>query len=62
MTEKDYMEQLTELTRLLFKLSEVKNIFSKSQVELPIPDDPKKALVRFFEVFFLFINIIVQIS
>jgi len=46
------MEQLTELTRLLFKLSEVKNIFSKSQVELPIPDDPKKALIRFFEVFF----------
>lgn len=48
--EKDYMEQLTELTRLLFNLSEVKNIFSKSQVEyLPIPEDPKKALVRFFE-------------
>ncbi|KAB0355789.1 hypothetical protein FD755_021730 [Muntiacus reevesi] len=46
----DYMEQLTELTRLLFKLSEVKNIFSKSQVEyLPIPEDPKKALVLFFE-------------
>ena len=53
MTEKDYMEQLIELTRLLFKLSEVKNIFSKSQVEyLPIPEDPKKALVLFFEVFF----------
>ncbi|KAF6364889.1 MMS22 like, DNA repair protein [Rhinolophus ferrumequinum] len=48
--EKDYMEQLAELTRLLFKLSEVKNIFAKSQVEcLPILEDPKKALIRFFE-------------
>uniref|UniRef100_A0A8C3WTH4 Protein MMS22-like n=1 Tax=Catagonus wagneri TaxID=51154 RepID=A0A8C3WTH4_9CETA len=48
--EKDYMEQLTELTRLLFKLSEVKNILSKAQVEyLLIPEDPKKALVRFIE-------------
>ncbi|XP_077018566.1 protein MMS22-like isoform X2 [Tamandua tetradactyla] len=48
--EKEYMEQLAELTRLLFKLPEVKNIFSKAQVEyLTISDDPKKALVRFFE-------------
>ncbi|XP_019488926.1 PREDICTED: protein MMS22-like [Hipposideros armiger] len=48
--EKEYMEQLAELTRLLFKLSEVKNIFAKAQVEcLPIPEDPKKALVRFLE-------------
>ncbi|XP_004422198.1 PREDICTED: protein MMS22-like [Ceratotherium simum simum] len=48
--EKEYMEQLTELTRLLFKLSEVKNIFSEAQVEyLPIPEDPRKALVRFLE-------------
>lgn len=47
------MEQLAELTRLLFKLSEVKNIFAKSQVEcLPILEDPKKALIQFFEVFF----------
>ncbi|XP_037698427.1 protein MMS22-like isoform X2 [Choloepus didactylus] len=48
--EKEYMEQLAELTRLLFKLPEVKNIFSKAQVEyLTILEDPKKALVRFFE-------------
>ncbi|XP_004674126.1 PREDICTED: protein MMS22-like [Condylura cristata] len=48
--EKDYVDQLTELTRLLFKLSEVKNIFSKSQVEcLSIPEDPQKALALFFE-------------
>lgn len=47
------MEQLAELTRLLFKLSEVKNIFSKAQIEyVPIPEDPKKALVQFLEVFF----------
>lgn len=57
------MEQLAELTRLLFKLSEVKNIFSKAQTEyVPIPEDPKKALVQFLEVFFSFINIIVQIN
>ncbi|XP_015985671.2 protein MMS22-like isoform X2 [Rousettus aegyptiacus] len=48
--EKEYMEQLAELTRLLFKLSEVKNIFSKAQIEyVPIPEDPKKALVQFLE-------------
>ncbi|KAF7470641.1 protein MMS22-like [Marmota monax] len=48
--EKDYVEQLAELTRLLFKLSEVKDIFSKAQVGyLPIPEDPKKAVVQFLE-------------
>ncbi|KAM4866070.1 protein MMS22-like isoform 2-T2 [Thomomys bottae] len=48
--EKAYMEQLTELTRLSFKLPEVKSIFSNSQVEyLPVPEDPKRALVQFFE-------------
>ncbi|XP_033090556.1 protein MMS22-like isoform X3 [Trachypithecus francoisi] len=48
--EKEYTEQLVKLTRLLFKLSEVKSIFSKAQVEyLSISEDPKKALVRFFE-------------
>nr|XP_020042748.1 protein MMS22-like [Castor canadensis] len=48
--EKEYMKQLTELTRLLFKLSEVKTIFSKAQVEyLPVPEDPKKALAQFLE-------------
>jgi hypothetical protein len=49
------MKQLTELTRLLFKLSEVKTIFSKAQVEyLPVPEDPKKALAQFLEVFFIY--------
>lgn len=44
------MEQLAELTRLLFKLSEVKDIFLKAHVEdLSITEDPKKALVQFFE-------------
>lgn len=48
------MEQLAELTRLLFKLSEVKNILSKAQVEyLPIQEGPKKTLVLFLEVFFI---------
>ncbi|KAK2114092.1 Protein MMS22-like [Saguinus oedipus] len=49
--DKEYMEQLIELTRLLFKLSEVKSIFSKAQVEYSsISEDPKKALIRFFEL------------
>ncbi|KAM9666265.1 protein MMS22-like [Trichechus inunguis] len=48
--EKDYMQQLVELTRLLFKLPEVKDIFSKAQIEyLTILEDPKKALVQFLE-------------
>lgn len=48
--EKEYMEQLAEMTRLLFKLSEVKNIFSKSQItDLPSPEDPKQALIQFLE-------------
>ncbi|XP_006865924.1 PREDICTED: protein MMS22-like [Chrysochloris asiatica] len=48
--EKDYMEQLAELTRLLFKLPEVRSIFSKAKVEyLTISEDPKKALVQFLE-------------
>ncbi|XP_072498988.1 protein MMS22-like isoform X3 [Notamacropus eugenii] len=48
--EKGYMEQLAELTRLLFRLPEVKNILSKAQVEhLAITQDPPKALVLFLE-------------
>ncbi|XP_037058370.1 protein MMS22-like isoform X3 [Peromyscus leucopus] len=48
--EKEYMEQLAEMTRLLFKLSEVKNIFSKAQIEhLPSSEDPKQALIQFLE-------------
>uniref|UniRef100_A0A7N4P647 Protein MMS22-like n=1 Tax=Sarcophilus harrisii TaxID=9305 RepID=A0A7N4P647_SARHA len=48
--EKEYMEQLAELTRLLFQLPEVKNILSKAQVEhLTITQDPPKALVLFLE-------------
>jgi hypothetical protein len=46
------MEQLAEMTRLLFTLSEVKSVFSKAQIEqLPSPDDPKQALIQFLEVF-----------
>lgn len=49
------MQQLAELTRLLFKLSEVRTILSNVEVEnLPIPEDPKIALVRFFEVIFIY--------
>ncbi|XP_021077764.1 protein MMS22-like isoform X2 [Mus pahari] len=48
--EKEYMEQLAEMTRLLFTLSEVKNIFSKAQIgHLPSPEDPKQALIQFLE-------------
>ncbi|XP_075827419.1 protein MMS22-like isoform X1 [Microtus pennsylvanicus] len=48
--EKEYMEQLAEMTSLLFKLSEVKNIFSKAQIDhFPIPEDPKQALIQFLE-------------
>lgn len=54
-TEKEYLEQLAELTRLLYKLSEVRNIFSKAQIEYFFsPEDPTKALVLFFEVFFTY--------
>uniref|UniRef100_A0A8C5NW92 Protein MMS22-like n=1 Tax=Jaculus jaculus TaxID=51337 RepID=A0A8C5NW92_JACJA len=48
--EKEYREQLAEMTRLLLQLSEVKNVFLKAQVEyLPSPEDPKTALVQFLE-------------
>ncbi|NWH73453.1 MMS22 protein, partial [Piaya cayana] len=47
---KSYMEQLTEMTRLVFKLSEVENILSKSSVEESVSkQDPKNALVQFIK-------------
>ncbi|KAM9382704.1 protein MMS22-like [Phaethornis superciliosus] len=47
---KAYMEQLTEMTRLIFKLSEVENILSKAQVEESVSkQDPKTALVQFIK-------------
>ncbi|NXK97464.1 MMS22 protein, partial [Formicarius rufipectus] len=47
---KSYMEQLTEMTRLIFKLSEVENILSKAHVEEPVfKQDPKIALVQFIK-------------
>ncbi|NXF08486.1 MMS22 protein, partial [Smithornis capensis] len=47
---KSYMEQLTEMTRLIFKLSEVENILSKSHVEESVfKQDPKNALVQFIK-------------
>ncbi|XP_026700157.1 protein MMS22-like isoform X1 [Athene cunicularia] len=47
---KAYMEQLTEMTRLIFKLSEVENILSKAHVEESFfKQDPKNALVQFIK-------------
>ncbi|XP_017674174.1 PREDICTED: protein MMS22-like [Lepidothrix coronata] len=47
---KAYMEQLTEMTRLIFKLSEVENILSKARVEESVfKQDPKYALVQFIK-------------
>ncbi|XP_009873005.1 PREDICTED: protein MMS22-like, partial [Apaloderma vittatum] len=47
---KAYMEQLTELTRLIFKLSEVENILSKAHGEESVlKQDPKYALVQFIK-------------
>ncbi|XP_069707251.1 protein MMS22-like [Phaenicophaeus curvirostris] len=47
---KAYMEQLTEMTRLIFKLSEVENILSKAGVEESVSkQDPKNALVQFIK-------------
>ncbi|XP_074006815.1 LOW QUALITY PROTEIN: protein MMS22-like [Numenius arquata] len=47
---KAYMEQLTEMTRLIFKLSEVENILSKARVEESVcKQDPKNALVQFIK-------------
>ncbi|XP_038617173.1 protein MMS22-like isoform X1 [Tachyglossus aculeatus] len=47
---KEYMEQLTELTRLIFQLSEVKSLLSKTQDELSsVSQDPQRALVLFLE-------------
>ncbi|XP_053916905.1 protein MMS22-like isoform X2 [Cuculus canorus] len=47
---KAYMEQLTEMTRLIFKLSEVEKILSKAGVEESVSkQDPKNALVQFIK-------------
>ncbi|XP_054249015.1 protein MMS22-like [Indicator indicator] len=47
---KAYMEQLTEMTRLVSKLSEVESILSKAQAEEPaVKQDPKSALVHFIK-------------
>nr|XP_047922518.1 protein MMS22-like isoform X2 [Anser cygnoides] len=47
---KAYKEQLTEMTRLIFKLSEVENILSKAHVEESVlKQDPKNALVQFIK-------------
>ncbi|XP_072189720.1 protein MMS22-like isoform X2 [Excalfactoria chinensis] len=48
--EKAYMEQLTEMTRLIFKLKEVESILSRARVEEPVlKQDPKNALVQFIK-------------
>ncbi|NXU48134.1 MMS22 protein, partial [Turnix velox] len=47
---KSYKEQLTEMTRLIFKLSEVESILSKAHVEDSVfKQDPKNALVQFIK-------------
>uniref|UniRef100_A0A8C3UQD7 Protein MMS22-like n=1 Tax=Catharus ustulatus TaxID=91951 RepID=A0A8C3UQD7_CATUS len=47
---KSYMEQLTEMTRLIFKLSEVENILLKANVGQSVfKQDPKSALVQFIK-------------
>ncbi|NXC41671.1 MMS22 protein, partial [Penelope pileata] len=47
---KAYKEQLTEMTRLIFKLKEVENIISKAHVEESVlKQDPKNALVQFIK-------------
>ncbi|XP_069462513.1 protein MMS22-like [Ambystoma mexicanum] len=44
------MEQLTELTRLVFKLPEVESILSKAQIEpSSYKSDPKAALIQFIK-------------
>lgn len=50
------MEQLTEMTRLIFKLKEVESILSKARVEEPVlKQDPKNALVQFIKVLYIFV-------
>ncbi|XP_015673226.1 protein MMS22-like [Protobothrops mucrosquamatus] len=49
-TNKAYMEQLTELTRLIFKLPEIITIFSRAHFDEPVyKQDPKEAVFRFIE-------------
>ncbi|XP_077343336.1 protein MMS22-like isoform X1 [Lithobates pipiens] len=44
-------EQLTELTRLIFKLPEIENLFVKAQIEpASYKQDPKSALLQFFQI------------
>lgn len=51
------MEQLTEMTRLIFKLSEVENILSKAHVEESVfKQDPKNALVQFIKVLYISVS------
>lgn len=49
------MEQLTEMTRLVFKLSEVENILLKTNVGQSVfKQDPKHALVQFIKVLYIY--------
>ncbi|XP_034264928.1 protein MMS22-like isoform X1 [Pantherophis guttatus] len=49
-TNKAYMEQVTEFTRLIFKLPEVITIFSKAHFDESVyKQDPKEAVFRFIE-------------
>lgn len=49
------MEQLTEMTRLIFKLSEVENILLKANIGQSVcKQDPKNALVQFIKVLYIY--------
>lgn len=49
------MEQLMEMTRLIFKLSEVENILLKANVGQSVfKQDPKNALVQFIKVLYIY--------
>lgn len=49
------MEQLIEMTRLIFKLSEVENILLKANVGQSVfKQDPENALVQFIKVLYIY--------
>lgn len=55
------MEQLTEMTRLIFKLSEVENILLKANVGQSVfKQDPKNALVQFIKVLCIYSVLVSQ--
>ncbi|XP_067323526.1 protein MMS22-like [Anolis sagrei] len=50
--EKNHMDQLVELTRLIFKLPEVEDVFLKTHVDVSVcRQDPKEAVIQFVKAF-----------